>query len=276
MQDTRLNHYIPLLTTEAGSCLTLANWQEVGITTVAYQLASLLLKPGERLLTSLPTLRSYCRWPGRIVLDARLKPANPHGVYSIRSPYDGGVVQINKKELFTLIGQLEPDLVLLPDDFDVYLLSTLPKSILPLTQGAFFSKAHANCYWEAEEDARNAILQQPEKFHSGFIFFVGEFNPDWAPMFKKCSILVETDKPAKLALAGQIYTDQGILNIHSKEMREQHGVIASDCGCPTCQQQFTRAYLHHLITQTPLLCQRFLIQHNSYYFQNYLQSLQSE
>ena len=45
----------------------------------------------------------------------------------------------------------------------------------------------------------------------------------------------------------------------------QFETIDPECTCPTCSQQFTKAYLHHLLQQTPLLCHRLLIQHNVFW-----------
>lgn len=41
-------------------------------------------------------------------------------------------------------------------------------------------------------------------------------------------------------------------------------LLEKDCQCESCQQGFTRAYLHHLFQHTPMLAQRYLMMHNMY------------
>ena len=57
MNQQRKPYFIPVLTSEAGTCLTLKNWQEIGVEVAAYYLNSLLTKPGLQLLTHLPNLQ---------------------------------------------------------------------------------------------------------------------------------------------------------------------------------------------------------------------------
>lgn len=73
---------------------------------------------------------------------------------------------------------------------------------------------------------------------------------------------VESDVWASDACEGKVYTSSGIINLNESLFSNDFNVIDSNCLCPTCQQQFTRAYLYHLLRNTPLLCQRLLIQHN--------------
>jgi len=49
-------NFIPKATSEAGLCLTAANWQEVGINLITYYLDSLLIKPGYDLLQNIPLI----------------------------------------------------------------------------------------------------------------------------------------------------------------------------------------------------------------------------
>ncbi|MBA3536314.1 MAG: hypothetical protein H0T84_06880, partial [Tatlockia sp.] len=113
--------YIPVITTQAGFCLTMENWQEIGVSTAAYYLDSLLMKPGYTVLKSLPSLQSYCGWSGTIVLNASFAAANSEGIYSFRSLYDGSQLAISQNDLFSLILSLQPDIVILPPGFSAYL-----------------------------------------------------------------------------------------------------------------------------------------------------------
>ncbi|KTC81552.1 hypothetical protein [Legionella brunensis] len=262
--------FIPVLTTEAGSCLTLANWQEIGVRGLSYQLETLLLKPGVSLLKILPNLRSYIDWEGFIVLNASLPPANKQGIYSIRSPYDGSVLRIAKEEVCSLIKQLEPDMVILPPDFDLSQLPSFPQTIKTWITPNNKSEQNFGWYLPYEESMSLTSLQENmANYCNKPIYLVGNYDCGQLAALADDSFFIESNLPAQNAILGKVYSGTEMIDLLNDEMTHQHTVIDESCQCPTCQQQFTRAYLHHLIAQTPLLCRRFLIQHNAYYYQNY-------
>lgn len=244
MNQQRVINYVPVASSEAGACLTMENWQEIGIDTLSYQLTSLLMKPGIEFLMGLRDFRSYCGWQGAIVLNAVDFPsANKEGVHTIRSRYDGSLIQITSAELANLIGKLQPDQVIL---------------------GPALSACFKNLGLELPESIR---VDSPD-----YLLAKNEFPAKSELVGLSPLAAVETDKPASDAFQGQVYTEQGTIALLSNEMVNQHQVIDCNCSCPTCSQQFTRAYLHHLLIHTPLLCQRFLIQHNAHYYLRQLQS----
>ncbi len=59
-----------------------------------------------------------------------------------------------------------------------------------------------------------------------------------------------------------MYSISGPIDLRLSSERMNFNVLDPNCSCPTCTQKLTRAYLHHLLQHTPLLCQRFLILHN--------------
>lgn len=61
---------------------------------------------------------------------------------------------------------------------------------------------------------------------------------------------------------GFFYNDRQRISIQSAEMALDFNPLQQDCPCPACHEGLTRAYLSHLYQHVPLLCQRFLIQHN--------------
>lgn len=71
-----------------------------------------------------------------------------------------------------------------------------------------------------------------------------------------------SQKPMIDAMSGLIYSKERIYSILSETMTQSFEVLSAECECPTCSQGLTRAYLHHLYQQTPLLAYRYLIQHN--------------
>ena len=205
--------YIPILSSPAGSCLTAANWQEVGITTVAYSLEALLLKPGISVLNKFD-LKAYLGWSGNIILTAQdLKP-NTEGLCTLISTYDGSRLKITVIELVELIKHLNPNAVVLPE---------------------------------------NIQEQFPELF------------TNWPDTIKLLQESPASDEPAKAAMQGIVYTKEGDIDLTDPKFQMQFTNIDDSCSCPTCNQKLSKAYLHHLLIHTPLLCQRFLIQHNAFF-----------
>lgn len=224
MHDENIEKLIvPFATTQAGACLTWANWQEAGVRALAFEMDALLIKPGIERLMKVGKLKAWYSWTGQVILDAKTYTADKLGNYTFRSPYDGAMIQISFSALHALILQLEPDYLIPSVDFQLQMQARkmdLPATIKLLTN-----------------DNR----------------------------------LLVTDLPAADAMQGKLYVDAGRISILDHRYTEDFTPIDEGCDCPCCKQAFTRAYLHHLLMQTPLLCQRFLIQHNVHYFQKKLQ-----
>ena len=72
-----------------------------------------------------------------------------------------------------------------------------------------------------------------------------------------------SDEPASMALRGDVlrFPEQPF-NVLDDDYALDYHLLTDNCLCQTCQQGFTRSYFHHLLTHTPLLAQRFLVQHN--------------
>lgn len=72
-----------------------------------------------------------------------------------------------------------------------------------------------------------------------------------------------SDEPALKALQGEVICETVFgFNILDETFAQDHELLLKSCQCDTCQSGFTRSYLHHLLKHTPLLAQRFLVQHN--------------
>lgn len=268
---------VPLLSTQAGSCLTLANLEDTGVTTVSINLVDLLMKPGQAVLNQLTSIRNYYQWPYRIILNAILPPADREDRYRFRSVYDGGLIEIDARSLFALIGRLKPDAVILSKesaayfrDFSSLLASdtevcfhhgeNLPETDIKVSHYRMFDVQHSFSTLLDELDASNEIF-----------YLTGNF--DFYQMKKLAAYrkhLIESDTPARDGMNGIVYSQQGPLNILDASMTNDSRLIDDACQCQTCRQMFTRSYLHHLLQQTPLLAQRYLIQHNLWYCQNHL------
>lgn len=273
--------YIPILTSKAGSCLTPKNWQEVKVTAASYSLECLLHKPGYDVLRNIKVLSEYLAWPGGIILNAMSLVTNKEGVYVLKSPYDGSKVKHTFFEIMELLHWLKPEIVLLPkksiDEFlrfennwnnsimPFFHADDLEKQKIKKAHGIYFdlngeSKCNGPAKWQWEDLNRWSHLPR---------YILGAFNPELVQGFVNKEIeFIETDEPANAAMQGIVYSKEGIVDLMNPQSRMQFTCIDKDCACPTCSQQLTRAYLHHLLRHTPLLCQRFLIQHNAYYVRN--------
>ena len=282
-EETRTLGLVPVLSTQAGSCLTLANWEATGVTSVSFNIIDLLMKPGLAVLNKLSDIRSYYKWPHKIILNAMLPAPDRDDVYSVRSHYDGSLIRIDTRSLFALIGNLKPDVVMLPNgsaaSFEQF------NSLLPAELALCFQS-------EDKVSDPGYKTYQYRVFESGHSFpnfldsLKGDNKADYLTgnfdfqqlkqlaAFRK--YLIETDIPAKDGEAGLVYSEQGAFNILDNSLTNDSRLIEQSCQCQTCTQLFTRAYLHHLLQQTPLLAQRYLVQHNVWYCQNYLSSFTSE
>lgn len=68
-------------------------------------------------------------------------------------------------------------------------------------------------------------------------------------------------QPLTLAQDGKFIT-RSICDIRSIEYKTQFEPLQKTCACPTCKLNLTKAYLHHLWFEVPLLAQRYLAMHN--------------
>lgn len=71
-----------------------------------------------------------------------------------------------------------------------------------------------------------------------------------------------SDKPITLAQDGKFIYSQSICDISATEYKWQFEPLTKECACPTCKLNLTKAYLHHLWFEVPLLTMRYLAMHN--------------
>ena len=109
------------------------------------------------------------------------------------------------------------------------------------------------------------FLQQVKMIADRPCLVGGDLSVSCMQALADCGVqYIVSNSPAQDAYQGQVYTQEGILSLTDESYRLDMNRIADACRCPTCEQQLTRAYLSHLFEHTPLLCQRFLIQHNCF------------
>lgn len=106
--------FVPSLTDEAGSVLTVADWISIDVIRASCELSELLLKPGLAVLQKLDNLKAYWDWPSELILHALSIASNAKDQCVIRSKYDGQILRFTYDEILILIQHLNPDHVVLP------------------------------------------------------------------------------------------------------------------------------------------------------------------
>ncbi len=271
---------VPICSSPAGSCLTAANWQEAGIHTASYYLASLLMKPGFEQLNAGPNIAAYVAWP-EVVLNAAMLPTKT-GHYHLQSSFDGRHMHYTAHDILGLLSKLSPRYAVLPQGvmaaeawamlpsttFPFFHPSDRPKSEETRAYGVYLAYDNQRATWDE-------FTQQLADFKELSCYVTGDFD---LTMLEKlstyCLIHLESNRPADDAYTGHLYSKEGTLAITDAKYATQFIAIDEQCTCAVCDQKLTRAYLHHLYQHTPLLCQRFLIQHNISYVAQQLQAWQ--
>lgn len=73
--------------------------------------------------------------------------------------------------------------------------------------------------------------------------------------------------PTRSGRHGQVWTDAGPYNIKKAEFAEDHSPLDARIKCPA-SQDYSKAYVHHLIRSSEMLGQMILSWHNIAYFQD--------
>lgn len=80
--------------------------------------------------------------------------------------------------------------------------------------------------------------------------------------------------PTRSGRNGQAFTKQGTINIRNSKHKEDDTPLESDCTCKCCQN-YSKAYLHHLVKVGEMLGPMLMTMHNVHYFQDLMQRLRS-
>ncbi|WP_173472734.1 tRNA guanosine(34) transglycosylase Tgt [Eubacterium ruminantium] len=78
--------------------------------------------------------------------------------------------------------------------------------------------------------------------------------------------------PTRNGRHGQLYTNQGKINIKNKKYELDTRPIAEDCDCPVCKK-YTRAYIRHLLKADEMLGMRFCVLHNLHFYNNMMKEI---
>jgi queuine tRNA-ribosyltransferase len=78
--------------------------------------------------------------------------------------------------------------------------------------------------------------------------------------------------PTRNARNGNLFVTDGKINIRNAQYKNDPDPIDSNCPCYTCQN-YSRAYLRHLIMVGEILAMHLLTVHNSAFYQNWMKNI---
>ncbi|MEJ2166373.1 MAG: tRNA guanosine(34) transglycosylase Tgt [Desulfobacterales bacterium] len=80
--------------------------------------------------------------------------------------------------------------------------------------------------------------------------------------------------PTRNARNGQMFTQNGTINITNSRYKDDSDPLDSECRCYTCRN-YSRAYLRHLYLARELLAYRLNTIHNIHYFLSFIKSMRA-
>lgn len=78
--------------------------------------------------------------------------------------------------------------------------------------------------------------------------------------------------PTRNGRHGQVYTNQGKLNLKNKKYELDDSPIDPTCDCPVCKR-YSRAYIRHLLKRDEMLGLRLSVMHNLYFYNNMMEEI---
>ena len=81
--------------------------------------------------------------------------------------------------------------------------------------------------------------------------------------------------PSRNARHGTLFTWDGIMIVQNAKYERDSGPIDAACTCPTCQQ-YSRAYVRHLLKAKEILGYRLAVMHNLYFYNTLMERIRTE
>ena len=81
--------------------------------------------------------------------------------------------------------------------------------------------------------------------------------------------------PSRNARHGHLFTWNGIININNAKYELDESPIDENCDCPVCQN-FSRAYIRHLLKSGEMLGMRLAVMHNLYFYNNLMEVIREQ
>jgi queuine tRNA-ribosyltransferase len=73
--------------------------------------------------------------------------------------------------------------------------------------------------------------------------------------------------PTRSGRNGQAFTRSGTVNLRNARHKDDSSPLDGDCACPACQN-YSRAYLHHLVKAKEILAATLVTWHNLTFYQD--------
>ena len=80
--------------------------------------------------------------------------------------------------------------------------------------------------------------------------------------------------PSRNARHGNLFTEEGIINLMNAKYETDDSPIDAACQCPTCKNH-SRAYLRHLLKAKELLALRLCVIHNLYFYNHLMEEIRN-
>lgn len=81
--------------------------------------------------------------------------------------------------------------------------------------------------------------------------------------------------PSRNARHGQLFTWEGVRNLNNAKYETDESPIDESCDCPVCQN-FSRAYIRHLLKSGEMLGMRLAVLHNLYFYNNLMEVIREQ
>lgn len=78
--------------------------------------------------------------------------------------------------------------------------------------------------------------------------------------------------PSRNARHGNVFTNEGLLNLNNRKFLKDSLPIDPDCDCEVCRT-YTRAYIRHLFKARELLAMRLCVYHNLYFYNRLMERI---
>jgi queuine tRNA-ribosyltransferase len=80
--------------------------------------------------------------------------------------------------------------------------------------------------------------------------------------------------PTRSGRTGQAFTCDGPINIRNAKFKDDATPLDSECACPVCQN-YSRAYVHHLVKSEEILGSMLMTEHNINFYQSLMDKLRT-
>jgi len=117
----------------------------------------------------------------------------------------------------------------------------------------------------------NEILPEEKPRH---LLGIGEPEDLFMAVENGCD-LFDCVAPTRIARNGQVYTSTGKINLRNSEYQDDFSKIDEECKCDTCQN-YTKAYLAHLVRADEILAATLASTHNLYFIINLVKKMRHE